>query len=146
VALHPEQYQIRKIWQLIGDELGTALFYESSGSTRSPEDQDRIDDAIDALSSRWWLHDYPWAGSLSTAHTLLWYAHEGRDIFKRQAGIQRRISLPKGKSGLKSRYDMKKLMLQAGANEAEIWNRLIHEQKSVSQKQYETLAARIKSV
>jgi hypothetical protein len=41
---------------------------------------------------------------------------------------------------------MKKLMLQAGANEAEIWNRLIHEQKSVSQKQYETLAARIKSV
>ncbi len=140
VALHPEEYQIRQIWQLTGDELGTALFHESSGPARSPEDQDQIDDAIDALSSQWWLHDYPWAGSLSTAHTLLWYAHESRDIFKKQAGIQQRVSLPKGKSDLKSRYDMKKLMLRAGDNEAGIWNRLIHEQKSVSRKQYETLA------
>ncbi|MFH2059561.1 MAG: radical SAM protein [Pseudomonadota bacterium] len=140
VALHPELYQIRKIWHLTGDELGTALFHESSGPARSPEDQDRIDDAIDALSSRWWLHDYPWAGSLSTAHTLLWYAHEGRNIFKKQAGIQQRLSLPKGKSDLKSSYDIRKIMIQAWANETKIWNRLIHEQKSVSPKLYETLA------
>ncbi|OGR13930.1 MAG: hypothetical protein A2097_12225 [Desulfobacula sp. GWF2_41_7] len=140
VALHPEQYQIEKIWQLEGDELGTALFYETSGSPRSPEDQDWIDDAIDALSEQWWLHDYPWAGSLSTAHTLLWYARGGRDIFKRRAGIQRRLTLPKQKSDIKSRYDMKKIMQQAGADEAGIWNRLVHGQKSVSRKQYETLA------
>ena len=140
VALHPEQYQIRKIWQLAGDELGTALFYESSGPSRSPEDQDRIDDAVDALSRQWWLHDYPWAGSLSTAHTLLWYARAGRDIFKGQAGIQRRMALPEQKSGRKSRYDIQKLRHQAGIHEAGIWEQLIHGLKAVGRKQYEALA------
>ncbi len=140
VALHPEQYQIKKIWQLEGDELGTALFYESSGSSRPPEDQDRIDDAIDALSNQWRLHDYPWAGSLSTAHTLLWYAGSGKDIFKKQAGIQPRISRAGKKPVMKSRYDTKKIMIQAQANEAEIWARMIHELKSVSQDQYEALS------
>ncbi len=143
VALHPEQYQIKKIWQLTGDELGTALFYESSGFSRSFEDQDRIDEAIDVLSNQWWLHDYPWAGSLSTAHTLLWYAFAGRDIFKNRAAIQRWASDPKQKPGLKSRYNVKKIMLKAGDNEAKIWNRLVHELKSVSRKKYEALAKKL---
>jgi len=140
VALHPEQYQIRKIWQLAGDELGTALFYESSGPSRSPEDQDRIDDAIDSLSRQWWLHDYPWAGSLSTAHTLLWYACFGRDIFKGQAKIQRRMALPKQKPELKSRYDIQKIRRRTGNHEAGIWEHLIHGQKAVDRDRYEALA------
>jgi hypothetical protein len=140
VALHPEQYEIRQIWQLAGDELGTALFYESSGPSRSPEDQERIDDAIDRLSRQWWLHDYPWAGSLSTAHTLLWYARTGRDIFKGQAKMQRRMALPGQKSGLKIRYDIQKIMHRAGDHEAGIWDHLIHALKAVSQEQYDALA------
>ena len=139
VALHPEQYEIRQIWQLAGDELGTALFYESSGPSRSPEDQERIDDAIDRLSRQWWLHDYPWAGSLSTAHTLLWYARAGRDVFKEKAGMPRHMAPPGQKPGLKSRYDIRKLRRLAGAHEAGIWDHLIHALKAVSQKQYEAL-------
>nr|NJM03803.1 hypothetical protein [Desulfobacula sp.] len=140
VALHPEQYEIRKIWQLAGDELGSALFYESSGPARSPEDQDRIDDAIDALSQQWWLHDYPWAGSLSTAHTLLWYARAGRDVFKEKAGMPRHMAPPGQKPGLKSRYDIRKLRRLAGAHEAGIWEELIHGLKAVGQEPYESLA------
>jgi hypothetical protein len=140
VALHPEQYEIRQIWQLAGDELGTALFYESSGPSRSPEDQERIDEAIDRLSRQWWLHDYPWAGSLSTAHTLLWYARASRNIFKEQAKTHGRKALPGQKSGLKIRYDVQKIMDRAWNHEAGIWDQLIHELKAVSLDQYEALA------
>jgi hypothetical protein len=75
----------------------------------------------------------------------LWYAHEGCDIFKKLSKIQRPVSLPKQKSNLKSRYDIKKVTLQAGANEAGIWNRLIHGLKSVSPEKYEALAGNLPS-
>ncbi|MBU0972015.1 MAG: B12-binding domain-containing radical SAM protein [Proteobacteria bacterium] len=145
VALHPEQYQIQRIWQMKGDVLGTGLFYESR-IPRSPADQDRIDGAIDRLSDLWWLHDYPWAGALSTAHTLLWYAKKGADVFRRHALVPDRVKLPKGKSNLKSRFNMKQMMARAGENEARIWQTLVHEQETVGRKPYEALAASLPRV
>jgi len=97
VALHPELYDIQRIWQLAGDELGTGLFYASGTTSRSARDQDHIDTAIDSLSEQWWLHDYPWAGALSTAHTLLWYAQKGPDVFRKKAGTPSRVVLPEQK-------------------------------------------------
>ncbi|MBA3010631.1 MAG: B12-binding domain-containing radical SAM protein [Proteobacteria bacterium] len=140
VALHPELYGIRRIWQMKGDELGTGLFYESR-VPRSPGDQDRIDGAIDRLSDLWWLHDYPWAGALSTAHTLLWYARKGADVFRRHAAVPDQVALPQEKSNLKSRFNMKQMMARAGENEARIWQTLVHGQETVGREPYEALAA-----
>ncbi|MFH2093788.1 MAG: radical SAM protein [Pseudomonadota bacterium] len=141
VALYPEQYGIKKIWHMAGDDLGTGLFYETRLPGRSVKDQNRIDEAIDRLSDKWWLHDYPWAGALSTAHTLLWYAKKGAGVFKRCAETGRRVRLPKSHHiRLKSRYDMNRLEAVAQDHEARIWQALIHEHKTVSQHHYDTLA------
>ncbi|MFH1155739.1 MAG: radical SAM protein [Pseudomonadota bacterium] len=139
VANNPELYDIVRIWQLAGDELGTGLFYQSR-NPRSPGEQDRIDRAIDKLSDQWWLHDYPWAGALSTAHTLLWYAREGAGAFRSRAGTARKVVLPGQASELKSRFDMDLLTTRAQDNEARIWDTLIHDQEAVSPERYEALA------
>jgi len=139
VALYPEIYGIGRIWQMAGDELGTALFYKPR-VPRSPRDQDNIDRAIDKLSGKWWLHDYPWAGALSTAHTLIWYARKGADVFKSHADIPKQVVLQRNRIDLKSRFNMNKIMARVKNNETWIWNTLIHEKETVSQEQYETLA------
>ena len=79
-AHFPEDYGIQKIWRLQGDELKTGLFYEERFPSKSDFEREKLDQAIDRLSAGWWLHDYPWAGALSTAHTLLWYARYGKDM------------------------------------------------------------------
>ncbi|WP_300458220.1 radical SAM protein [Desulfobacula sp.] len=140
VALHPEDYGIQRIWQMAGDELGTGLFYTSRVSPRSLQDQDRIDRAIDRLSDQWWLHDYPWAGALSTAHTLLWYARKGTGVFRTHAVTPRRVVMPGQQPPLKSRYDMEQIMTRAQDHEAGIWQTLIHEQAAVSPGRYDVLA------
>lgn len=145
VALHPELYGIQRIWQMAGDELGTRLFYETCVPSRSLQDQDRIDAAIDTLSRQWWLHDYPWAGALSTAHTLLWYAREGAGAFRNHAATPRHVVLPEHRPDLKSRYDMEQVTAMARDNEAGIWNTLIHEE-AVSPARYEALAGKLPRV
>jgi phenylalanine-4-hydroxylase len=84
------------------------------------------------------LRRYPWAGSLSTAHTLLWYDRCGINIFK-QLATQRMwdptpISLPH------SRYKIENMAAHAEAAEQDIWHTLIHEQRTVSPKSYRTMA------
>ena len=49
----------------------------------------QLDDALDTPSSSWLLRRYPWAGSLSTAHTVLGYDRHGRDVFRRLASVVR---------------------------------------------------------
>jgi len=86
VARHPGEYGIRETWHVAGDEFSTTLFYEEAAPSKTPADRERIDAAVDRLARSWWLHRYPWAGSLSTAHTLLWYDRYGADIFQRPCG------------------------------------------------------------
>ena len=47
------------------------------------DEPDRLDRALDDLCAGWLLRRYPWAGSLSTAHTVLYYDRYGRDVFRR---------------------------------------------------------------
>jgi len=82
IAQFPENFGIEKIWSLKGDELETGLFYEERLPAKSDLERTRLDQALDRLSEEWWLHDYPWAGAVSTAHTLLWYARYGPDVFR----------------------------------------------------------------
>ena len=56
------------------------------------------------------------------------------------------MKLPKGKSGLKSRFNMKQMMAMARENEARIWHTLIQEQETVGTGPYEDLAASLPRV
>jgi hypothetical protein len=140
VALHPERYGIRRIWQLDGDEMGTGLFHETLAPARSARDQERVDRAIDGLSGRWWLHDYPWAGALSTAHTLLWYARKGPGVFRAKASTPRHEAVPAPPPVFRGRYDMERMAERAQDHEARIWDTLIRVHGAVGAQRYHALA------
>ncbi len=147
VAQHPGEYGIRETWHVAGDEFSTALFYEEAAPSKTPADRERIDAAIDRLARSWWLHRYPWAGSLSTAHTLLWYDRYGADVFRRLAGTRRKPAQPRpGKRRLSPRRDLEQVWQRAREHEAEIWRILVTEKRTVTREAYRRLAEALPSV
>lgn len=147
VAQHPGEYGIRETWQVAGDEFATTLFYQEATPSKSPADRERIDDAIDRLARSWWLHRYPWAGSLSTAHTLLWYDRYGADVFRRLAVQRPKPAEPRpGKRRLPPGRDVEKVWRRARENEAEIWRILVTEKRTVTREAYRRLAEGLPSV
>ena len=141
VAQHPGEYGIRETWHVAGDEFSTALFYEEAAPSKTPADRETIDAAIDRLARSWWLHRYPWAGSLSTAHTLLWYDRYGVDVFRRLAGTRRKPAQPRpGKRRLSPQRDLEQVWQRAREHEAEIWRILVTEKRTVTREAYRRLA------
>ncbi len=137
VAHNPEAFGLQDIWHLQGDALQTGLFYEERRPSKTDDERQRLDLEIDALSQGWWLHDYPWAGALSTVHTLLWYARGRADVFKRLADTPGRIAQPPKPPPRASRFDMDQIIRSVRRHEAEIWQTLIYEQKAVSPELYQ---------
>jgi hypothetical protein len=146
VALHPGEYGIRETWHVAGDELITTLFYEEAAPSKNLADRERIDAAVDRLARSWWLHRYPWAGSLSTAHTLLWYDRYGADVFRRLAGTRRiPAQASPGKRRLSPRRDLEQVWQHAREHEAEIWRILVTEKRTVTREAYRRLAEALSS-
>ncbi len=87
VAQKPGEFGIKEVWQVAGDELGTGLFFAERQRTKRPDQQEKLETAVTELSGHWRLHRYPWAGALSTAHSMLWYRKHGRDVFRRLGAV-----------------------------------------------------------
>ena len=147
VAQHPGEYGIRETWHLAGDEFLTTLFYEEAAPSKTPADREQIDAAVDRLARSWRLHRYPWAGSLSTAHTLFWYDRCGADVFRRLAGTKRKPAEPRrGKRRLPRRRDLEQVWQRARENEAEIWRIMVTEKRTVTREAYRRLARALPAV
>jgi len=141
VAMSPRAFGIRDIWQVSGDELGTGIFYEEDVESKTQRDHQRIGDAIRALSTGWWFHRYPWAGSLSTSHTLLWYDHHGPDVFRRYAGVRSASGNPVADRGAARRlFDAGMISEKAQEHEAHIWHTLVYKRRSVTRRAYKEIA------
>jgi len=139
VARYPAEYGLAENWHAAHDEFKTALFYTEKKQSKSPEQHLKIEQGIEKLSQDWWLHDYPWAGSLSTAHTLLWYDHYGPRIFQ-QLAKNRPVSPSKPLPS-----SLSKKALKVWEKETRIWDILINEKRSVNRKEYNMLAQRSSS-
>jgi hypothetical protein len=140
VARDPTRFGLREIWTVQGDELGTALFFAERKPGKRSRERARLERALDQLASRWLLRTYPWAGSLSTAHTIFYYDHFGPGVFKELAGqVRGRVlgQLPAARPS-----DLRKLA-RAEQHEAEIWRELTHVRRQVSRRAYDELAARL---
>jgi anaerobic magnesium-protoporphyrin IX monomethyl ester cyclase len=142
VAREPAHFGLREIWGVQGDALGTALFF----AERKPSKRDReclqLEQALHRLASGWLLRSYPWAGSLSTAHTIFYYDRFGSGVFRdlaSQAGGQILGTAP---AKQKSHLNLAKLAL-AEESEAEIWHELTHVRRQISRQAYAELAARL---
>ena len=86
MAQEPARFGIRETWQLDGDLLGTGLFYEESAPSkrgaRAAASSTRRSIASRRAGA---LRRYPWAGALSTAHTVLHYDKFGPGVFRDRA-------------------------------------------------------------
>jgi anaerobic magnesium-protoporphyrin IX monomethyl ester cyclase len=139
VAARPRDFGVREIWRVAGDELGTGLFYEER-RVKHPAQRAAVDDALCALASGWRLRRYPWAGALSTAHTMLWYARYGPGVFRELAA-----SAPGRFPGATwrtatARFDVARVAERSAAREEEIWSELIYDRREVSAASYRELA------
>ena len=145
VAQKPGDFGIRETWQIAGDELGTGLFYDEIAPPKSDAEAERLDGALAELSARWRVRRYPWAGAVSTAHTLLWYDRHGPTVFKDIAGVEGAVRGARA-SVRAARFDVGKVVARATAAEAAIWHTLVRERRSVSRAAYQELAGELAAV
>ena len=143
VAQAPERFGIREVWQVRGDTLGTGLFFEELVPSKRGDESARLDRALDDLAAGWLLRRYPWAGALSTAHTVLYYDRHGRDVFRRLASSSVRGGVQGGVIGARpmvcdARFDLA-AAARALAREAEAWHRLVRVVREVSRQAYGAL-------
>jgi hypothetical protein len=140
VAQKPGEFGIKEVWQIEGDELGTGLFFAERRRAKSARHQAELEDAIRALSGGWRLRRYPWAGALSTAHTMLSYARHGKDAFRRAApaseGNPRIVPYT-----ATARYDVGEIIASSAENEAAIWDAMVNVARRVTREDYQRRAA-----
>jgi anaerobic magnesium-protoporphyrin IX monomethyl ester cyclase len=143
VAQEPAKYGIADVWQLEGDEIGTGLFYEEVTPSKKDDERARIDVALARLSQKFRLRHYPWAGAVSTAHTVLYYERFGRGAFRDLARAAKdtraRIFGHHGGEAM-ARFDLA-AAADAERREAAIWQALVFERRQVSRAAYAELAS-----
>jgi hypothetical protein len=145
VARKPARFGLRELWSVQGDALGTALFFAERRPSKRDRERVRLEQALDRLASGWLLRSYPWAGSLSTAHTIFYYDHFGSGVFRDLSGQARGQLLGTTPAKQTTRLDLAGLAL-AEENEAKIWHELTHVRRQVSRQSYDGLAAQLPRV
>jgi len=143
VAKDPARFGVSETYHLDGDLLRTGLFYEETVPPKSEEDTEVLDEALWELGRGWKLRSYPWAGSLSTAHTVLWYDRCGPDVFRRLAERMDRKPLPPFGAVVgeaEAPFDLE-MVTESTEAEAEIWHQLVRQRRHVSRIAWAALAA-----
>jgi len=139
VAQKPGDFGIKEVWHIEGDELQTGLFFQERQEAKSERQRAQVEGLVSELSARWSLRRYPWAGALSTAHTMLWYARFGKGVFRELGRVEQR---PSGAPVLvQTRFDVQRAEEQSNALEAEIWAELVQNRRRVTRQDYAELAA-----
>lgn len=141
VAQSPERFGIAETWELEGDHLGLGIFFAPERPWKSDDERADVDAALSELSSGWALRTYPWAGAVSTAHTVLYYERFGPNVFKDLArrGMDERI-LGAKRFEASLRFDPAQCA-RAGERDAAIWSTLVNDERRVSRAAYVEHAA-----
>jgi anaerobic magnesium-protoporphyrin IX monomethyl ester cyclase len=144
VAQDPGKFGIDDVWQLEGDELGLSLFFEERRASKTARDRRAVERDLADLASRFVLRSYPWAGAVSTTHTILYYDRFGPGAFRTKAAavggsveVSSRAASPK--------FDVAAAM-EAAERDRAIWTTLVHERRAVSRALYDELASSLPSL
>jgi radical SAM superfamily enzyme YgiQ (UPF0313 family) len=143
VAQEPSRFGIAETWELEGDHLGLGIFFSPERSWKSDEERADVEARLDALSRAWALRSYPWAGAVSTAHTLLYYDRFGPQVFKDLArrGLEERITGAR-RFEAELRFDPSQCA-RAAEREGTIWATLVTEERRIGRAAYDAHAARL---
>ena len=102
-----------------------------------------MNDQLEELSAGWALRTYPWAGAVSTAHTILYYDRRGASVFRDLAarGLREEILGTQKKAFQDDlRFDPRACS-RAEERDGAIWATLVNEQRRVGRIPYDELAA-----
>jgi hypothetical protein len=143
VAQSPELFGIRETWELEGDHLGLGIFFAPIAPWKTNEERADVDEQLQDLSSGWALRTYPWAGAVSTAHTILYYDRNGPSVFRDLAerGMREEILGAQKSFTADLRFDPR-AAAKAEEREGAIWSALVNDQRRVGRAPYEALAKR----
>jgi len=148
VAKRPADFGIAETFEVQGDELGLGLFFQTTEAAtptawKTAAEAAQIDEALEELAAIWYVRSYPWAGAVSTAHTLLHYDRFGPGVFRDLAANDPPIvGRVLGAATLTRtlRFDPRDAN-QARARDAAIWDTLVRERRAVSRTLYESAIA-----
>ncbi|MBX3232194.1 MAG: radical SAM protein [Labilithrix sp.] len=143
VAQDPRRFGIRETWELEGDQLGLGLFFAPEHPWKTDDERADVDDRLAELSSGWLLRAYPWAGAVSTAHTILYYDRFGPTVFRDLAarGVREEVLGSKRPFEASLRFDPRACE-RAEQRDGAIWAELVNDRRVVGRAPYEELAAR----
>lgn len=141
VAQDPSKFGIAETWALDGDQLGLGIFFAPVAPWKTDAERADVEDQLAELSSRWALRTYPWAGAVSTAHSILYYDRFGPSVFKELAerGVDEDVLGAREPFVAELRFDPRGCE-RAEEREVAIWGTLVHEQRAVGRSRYEALA------
>ncbi len=142
VAQDPPRFGVKDVWQLDGDRLGLSLFFAPTTPWKSGEEKDAVDARLEELSDRWTLRPYPWAGAVSTAHTLLHYARFGAGAFRDEARKATSRVLGARSFDADTAFDLARVASAEG-REAAVWQTLVYERRHVSREAYAELSSKL---
>ena len=146
VARDPAAFGLKEVWTAKGDEFKTGLFSLALGEQPGEEEREWLTEALETVSGYWKFGSYPWAGSLSTAHTQLWYERFTADIFRTLAEQNYTGHERHARKNLPSHYDPYELEEISFTNEGNIWFEMVYRLKEVSRELYDGIAARMPHV
>lgn len=83
ICCHPEKYGIDSVYFTAGDVFRLFPLFRLTENGCSSPDEAALESKIDALSRRYHLDHYPWAGAISTHHSFLHLLRTGQRTFAR---------------------------------------------------------------
>ncbi|MGA7119628.1 MAG: radical SAM protein [Polyangiaceae bacterium] len=143
VARDPALFDIRETWGLDGDHFGLGIFFESAHPWKTDDQRADVDARLTELSESWLLRSYPWAGAVSTAHTVLYYDRFGPDVFKRLArrtGVARVFGAARLEGLL--HFDPA-AAARAEDRDGSVWATMVADERRISRAAYEEHASRL---
>ncbi|MBN1828472.1 MAG: radical SAM protein [Deltaproteobacteria bacterium] len=81
IANEPNRFGIQEVYFAAGDDLRLYPLYSGGDQPLSKRQQIMIDRRISRLSRRYLLDHYPWAGAISTNHSMLYFIAFGQRAF-----------------------------------------------------------------
>lgn len=157
----PDEYGVAEIYFPAGDRLKLRARFQMKEDAKSPEEYRRLKRRMDTLASAYGRRSYPYAGSVSVAHTMLWFDRFGREVFKRDtdgASSPHAAKLdpyrlldacPRAAPGIALGdlpYDLEELAAHVGETTAELTHRLENELRDVRRATWEAQAAAIPAI
>jgi hypothetical protein len=129
IAACPEKYGLTRVFYCRGDDLRLFPLYEIQGP--APEGVAGFETEVLRLSADYRLDYYPWAGAISTHHTLLYFEKYGPGIFRSLAGerlqqpkVVRDPRLPKGMT-MAPAFSLKRMRASHARFMAKFWQKAL---------------------